>query len=221
MPARGRGLQLGSVHVLRLLLLLALALAAAPPRFSPARLVRGDAPAQHPLAVGWASEFLVVQVGSTGRVRHIEAAGSASLLAGAVARWEFDPAHDGVSFVPTEVLVAAVFRPSTYPDQAPPPDLTRATGGIPGRVPRPVRSAAPPYPANHLGNAVVIVEIAVAEDGRVTGARVVSPASGFDQPARAAAEGWRFEPARRDGRQVPAFVYIVFGFRQPVVGHGR
>ena len=68
----------------------------------------------------------------------------------------------------------------------------------------------------------MIVEVLVGLDGSVRSAAVVrSTASGFNSSAVRAASNWRFRPAEREGRRVPAYVYLVFGFRQPVVTKGE
>ncbi len=76
--------------------------------------------------------------------------------------------------------------------------------------PRLVEEAAPRYPAEAAAAglaATVILDIEVDERGAVTGVAVAQAAGhGFDEAAVAAARRFRYQPARRDGRAVPARV---------------
>jgi TonB family protein len=83
-------------------------------------------------------------------------------------------------------------------------------------IPLPTGIAVPPYPPNAIGAAYVLVEVELGEDGMTRTAKVASPTTGFDNAALDAARDWTFSPALFDGREVPARVYIVFAFRQPV-----
>jgi protein TonB len=67
-----------------------------------------------------------------------------------------------------------------------------------------------------VADGVVLVEVLVGPDGRVRAASVTSGSPGFDDVALTAARGWSFRPARRNGRPVAAFAYLVFGFRRPL-----
>jgi TonB family protein len=62
---------------------------------------------------------------------------------------------------------------------------------------------------------VVLVEALVGVDGRIRQSQVVTEASGFDRAALDATARWSFRPARRNGRAVEAYAYLLFGFRQP------
>lgn len=70
-------------------------------------------------------------------------------------------------------------------------------------LPRPI-SAEVEYPDTAKGNAQVILELVVTQEGRVTNATVVSGREPFSSAARSAALGWRFEPGRREDRPVAA-----------------
>jgi TonB family protein len=54
--------------------------------------------------------------------------------------------------------------------------------------------------------------------GEVTSIKVIRPAETEDlsKAAMEASKEWRFRPARRNGKTVPAVAYIVFGFRELV-----
>jgi TonB family protein len=138
-----------------------------------------------------------------------------TLLHDSVGKWRFTPAQkDGVA-VPTRVMVAAFFRPAMlmFPAPPAPPVLERPEGE---RVPYPKAIAVPPYPANAVGSAAVLVEVQLDETGAGTGAQVVGPSSGFDGAAVQAAQGWSFAPAvGGDGQPRATIGYVVFVFRQP------
>jgi protein TonB len=116
------------------------------------------------------------------------------------------------------VLVAGIFRPRILlqgPALGSPPV---ATGAISREVPSPIAPVNPDYPPRVLGDGVAVIEVLVARDGRVESAAVIHSAGGFDGAALDAARKWTFRPAERDGVPVPAYAYLVFGFREPVVG---
>lgn len=114
-----------------------------------------------------------------------------------------------------DILVVGVFRSAALLElsnlSAPPPPAI-----APSVLPFPVEWARPPYPPPAMGDAVVIVEVRIGDNGGVRGATVVRSAPGFDAAATDVAWQWRFRPAVRDGRPVPAIAYLVFGFRAPV-----
>jgi TonB family protein len=73
-----------------------------------------------------------------------------------------------------------------------------------------------PYPPNALGDGVSVIEVRVGSTGATGDVRVVQSGGGFDGAALDTAKRWRFRAAQRDGSPVVSFVYLVFGFRQPV-----
>jgi TonB family protein len=77
---------------------------------------------------------------------------------------------------------------------------------------------AAPYPPTvylYRGQ-VVVVEVELGTKGEVKSQKVIQGAEGLNAAALEAATKWRFRPARRNGKAVEAFAYIVFGFREPV-----
>ena len=72
-----------------------------------------------------------------------------------------------------------------------------------------------PYPRGAEGDAAVVLELFVAEDGSVAEARVIEGSAPFAEHARRAVEAWRFSPARRDGIAVAARIRAHIEFRAP------
>lgn len=200
------------------LLIVGVSVALAAAEFMPARLVSGDAPAPPPNVVGWTWDVADLTVDATGRPGAWRGLYGTKGWGGFVWKavvntWSFEPARDGEQPVASHVLVAACYRPSalTTGPEARPPSVRAGPD-----APSPTTLVPPSYPPNALGDGAVIVEVRVDVNGSVTDARVVRSAPGFDRAALDAARRWRFRPAERAGVPVPAFAYLVFGFRQPV-----
>lgn len=179
-------------------------------QYTPARLKSGDAPGPPPNTVGWIWDAATVRVDANGRPG---TSGSAGVVAEAVSRWTFEPARDESGPVEGHVLVAACYRPAVL--MAGPESQAPGMSASPD-VPSPTTTVPPAYPPRALGDGVVIVELAIDASGAVKDARVVRSAGGFDGAALDAARQWRFRPAQRAGAPVPAYAYLIFGFRQPV-----
>ena len=196
--------------------------ATAQAQFEPARLNVGSPPAPPPpTVVASGQEWLRVSVDAGGDVSRIEPVREAPAFSEALRRavrgWSFAPARVEGEAVESQVLVAALFRPATLyslPGLGQPPSGPRVG---PGQFPVPVATPAPPYPPRAVGSGLVIVEVEVDRNGGVRAAAVVRSRPGFDTAAVNAARRWRFRPATRDGQPVRSMVYLVFGFREPVV----
>ena len=82
--------------------------------------------------------------------------------------------------------------------------------------PQSIYSPRAPYPRAALSDRIsgqVVMDVVVDAEGRVQTARVTkSLRADFDDSAMGAVKTWRFEPARRDGRAVPALVTISMDF---------
>jgi TonB family protein len=172
--------------------------------------------------VGQIEETLQVVVDETGRVAQMTPLRASplptDLLMPAVGRWQFRPAVDQGVVVSSRVLVAAIFRPPQL-DNSPTLGTSPVDRAAPSdEIPFPIATQTPPYPPAAIGEGVVLVELLVGADGRVQQLRLATGAGGFDQAALDAARRWSFRPARSNGRTVEAYAYLVFGFRQPVVG---
>jgi TonB family protein len=189
--------------------------------FEPARLRSGAAlPGRPPSqVVGGGEVLLELAVGDDGAVAHVatlrDTPPFTELLREAVGGWRFEPATEDGRALPSSVLVAGVFRP---------PVLAGPALGTPARdlgppcseVPFPLEWVVPPYPPTALGDGIVLVEVTVGTDGKVTDSRGVEGNDPFAEAALDAVRKWRFRPACRHDRPVPATADLLFGFRSPV-----
>lgn len=109
------------------------------------------------------------------------------------------------------MLVAPVAR--AQPAQPP-----QAQGPTPEAItrPRPLQPLTAPYPEGAKGEATVVVTIVVNADGSVRSVAAESEQRVFAAAAESAARAWRFEPATRDGKKVPARIRAEILFRPPV-----
>ena len=82
----------------------------------------------------------------------------------------------------------------------------RAFAQAPAELEPPVAqgSTEVPYPEGGEGDAEVTLELVVEKDGSVSSATVVDGTEPFAGQARAAALGWRFQPATRNREAVRA-----------------
>jgi protein TonB len=77
-----------------------------------------------------------------------------------------------------------------------------------------VRAVYPPLALRMGMEGDVTLKIAVDTEGKVTKAEIIkSGGAGFDEEALRAVKQSRFEPAQRDGQNVPAEFTFVYRFR--------
>jgi TonB family protein len=207
-------------QVAGLALLMSASLAAQSSDLSPARRLAGTVPPPAPPnSIGWIIETVELSVDDRGRIdgmRALEGTDGPSLIAPALTDWTFRPAVERGRSVPTRVLVSAMLRPPTLyngPTLGSPPVTLAAPASD---VPVPIATTQPGYPPLGVADGVVLVEVLVGPDGRIQASSVISGSSGFDDIALAAARAWSFRAAQRNGQPVPAYAYLVFGFRRPV-----
>jgi TonB family protein len=203
-----------------ILLSLAAALAVLAADFAPARLADGSRPQMPVKTVGWTDVRLEVIVDVDGAVSRTTpfrvTPGALPFVEPVVASWRFRPALYLDKRLESAVLVVTMFRPPQLFDDAPgspPVDVASPSEA----VPFPILEARPKYPPNGFGDGVVLVEVLVGIDGKVEQAGLVGSGAGFENAALEAARGWVFSPARYRGQPVPAYAYLIFGFRAPVV----
>ncbi|HVE84164.1 MAG TPA: TonB family protein, partial [Myxococcales bacterium] len=116
-----------------------------------------------------------------------------------------------VPALPQEAYEGAVRRGEKPPP--PPPQLTK-----PPQLLRSVEPAFPPEAAEAKLSGDVTMEIEIAPDGTVSGARVVQGAGhGFDEAAVAAVRQFAFSPAEIDGKPAPVRIQYTqhFVFQEP------
>lgn len=201
---------------------------------TPARLQGGTLPIIPVMAIAGGEVFLEAEVTGDGGVSRVRALRSTppftDTMAAAVQSWRFAPAQDAAApeagkpvdpatrrAVPTKVLVVGVFRPPSLFQGAtlgePPKTVGAPSDDAPAVTAGP---AMPNFPPRAIASGVVLVEIAVAGDGHVTGAKVVRGAAPFDALALEAAASIAIRPPRLYGQGAPANVYVAVGFRQPM-----
>ena len=137
----------------------------------------------------------------------------------ATRQWLFQTAALPADRKDWPVLVAALFRPTTFPDA---PMAEATDDARPStQVPFPTATPVPPYPADALGDGQVVLELSVDAQGRVGSVRIVTGTSPFAETAATTARQWAFRPARSRSGPTPSVAYIAFAFRQPVTGPPR
>lgn len=129
--------------------------------------------------------------------------------------WKFAPALENGSPEDSEIPVAFVFRHSVYIANEPPftPKKDSAESGR-GFVPPGILSVSyAGYPASTIAMGAVVVQARVKPDGSTGEITVVRKLpGGFVPLAIDAAKHWKFRPALRDGKPVPANLAIAFVF---------
>lgn len=199
--------------------------------FSPARLTRGDLPPLPPPTVVAGGQVLIeALIDQSGRPVRTTILRTTppyeQAVTAAVMRWQFEPAQavqeDGThAAVASKVLVAAVFKPPTFPEGPTLGEAPKDLGGPSPDVPYPSSIAIPPYPPMALAGSVVMFELLIDERGSVARLRPISSDPGFDSVATDAVWSWKFRPAAMSGKPVRSVAYVIFGFNQPVVVPGN
>jgi TonB family protein len=208
------------------------AIAGAQPGFMSARYVSGDLPVAPPLAVSGGEVFLEVLVADDGRVDSIRTLRTTppftDAVINAVRGWRFNPATEvaapstGQAGASTRPVAESVFVAATFA----PPALNGPTLGQPPQdvlspsdeIPMPSAASPAAYPPRAMGDGTVLVEVTIDGSGVLADAQVVTSSPAFDAAALAAASSWSFRAARRNGITVTTHAYLLFAFRQPVIG---
>lgn len=175
---------------------------------------------------------------STGATKQLPGNVFLQAAADAVRQWVYEPPiNPPISFDVTiafgpdfdsELLThgGVVFRP-TFPPPPPPSPPTpealagavwvdgavRVGGGI--RAPAKVKHVAPEYPPdaqNARVQGVVIAEIRIEQDGRVSSARVVRSIPLLDEAAVDAVMQWEFSPTMLNDKPVPVLMTVTVQF---------
>ena len=164
--------------------------------------------------------LIAVHVSAAGTVTDaIEVGGTAAiaeLMREHVTAWRFEPARNEIDEpVASTVLVAVVNRAPALAGSVPPLPKAPKPAEASSEMPFPERMAMPVLPPQARLPGVVLLEVAVGEDGGVASAEVARSSDGFDGVALDTIESWKFAPATRNGTAVAARAYVLFGFRPP------
>ena len=84
-------------------------------------------------------------------------------------------------------------------------------------APTQVAAEPVPYPEGAHGQAEVVIELVIAQDGSVADVTLREGAEPFASAARVAVARWQFEPATRDGIPIRARITAKILFREPLV----
>ena len=198
------------------------AVALAQADIEPARFIDGSIPQMPPLAASGGDVMLSVAVSASGTVGAVDVLRSTppftDAVTAAVRTWRFSPALDGKRIpMDARVLVDVVVgAPSlNVPTVGTPP---RDAAAPDTRVPFPAQVSAPPYPVNARSEGTALVETRVDPTGHVVGVTSLRSSPPFDVVAMDAARTWTFRPAQGAAAPPSTYAYLIFVFRQPVMG---
>jgi TonB family protein len=188
----------------------------------PARFAGGAIPTVPVLMTAGADVIVSAAVSDAGGVTTVDVLRTTPPFTDAVVQavqtWRFTPALDSDRKpMNTRVLVEAIARPpslNTPTIGTPPKDIAAPDP----RVPFPAQTQTPLYPVNAHVEGTVVVETRVDATGHVVGVTVVRSSPPFDTPALDAARSWTFRPAQGPGAPASTYAYLIFVFRQPIVG---
>jgi protein TonB len=114
-------------------------------------------------------------------------------------------------------IVPALRRSTSRPPVVVSMAIPAMTGTVETTSVRLLENPAPEYPPDALRRGIhgrVTLRVTVSADGTVSGVDVARTSGYrvFDEAAAEAVRGWRFEPARRQGRAVPSTVLLPIRF---------
>src|SRR5262249_54933195 len=136
----------------------------------------------------------------------------------AVRAWRFAPARDDQRKpVASRVLVGAMFTAPSLrvPTVGDPPKDVAPSAAV---LPMPLTSPMPLYPPSARFGGTVLLETLIAPSGKVVAVTAIRPNPPFDEPAMEAARKWLFRPPQGPGLPPNTYAYLIFAFRQPLVG---
>jgi TonB family protein len=173
-------------------------------------------------AVAAGEVLLSLNVSPTGSVGAVDVLRTTPPFTGAVVAavraWRFAPGTDEQRRpVASRVLVGAMFTaPSLRVPTVgePPKDVAPAATALP----MPLTTPMPLYPPSARFGGAVMLETLIAPSGKVVAVTTIRSNPPFDEPAMNAARGWLFRPAQGPGQPPNTYAYLIFAFRQPLVG---
>lgn len=189
--------------------------------FLPARWNAGPLPPLPPSnTVGWIEHLLELQVDGSGRVQSIawlqRTPAPDDGVTPVLSQWQFQPAVLDGRAVPSRVIVSTVFRPPVLHNNPTVGNAPDMLGQGSAEVPMRLGGPNPVFPALAVSDAVVMLEVRVAADGRVSEVHALAGPAPFARVSIDAVRQWTFRPASHAGRTIEAYAYVVFGFRHPV-----
>ena len=145
------------------------------------------------------------------------------MVLGAMASWRFEPARALNEFgseraVEIPVALSALFRPATFYNGPTVGEGPRELGKLSGDVAYPIALVAPPYPPRAYVASAVLYEVALNQAGQFVEARGIASDPAFDGAAREALAQMSFRGATYRARPVPSTTYVLFAFRNPIIG---
>jgi TonB family protein len=188
----------------------------------PARFAAGSLPTVPVMMTAGADVIASAAVSDTGKVTAVDVLRTTppftDAVVAAIRTWRFTPALDSDRKpMATRVIVEAIARPPSLNAPTigtPPKDVAPADN----RVPFPAQTQTPNYPVNARAEGTVLVEARVDPTGHVVGVTTLRSAPPFDAAALDAARAFTFRPAQGPNAPPTTFAYLVFVFRQPIVG---
>ena len=154
--------------------------------------------------------ILETTIGTNGTVSDVRVLRSIPLLdsaaVAAVRQWVYEPTIVNGRAVPVIISVAVEFKLA-------PPAPVRVGGAI--KPPVQTKRVSPPYPpeAQAAGvQGVVIMEVSIGADGKVTDVRVLRSIPLLDQAAIDAVRQWEYAPTIVDGTPVPILMTVTLNF---------
>lgn len=127
------------------------------------------------------------------------------------------PAPPAPTMPPTSDVPPPPPAPPAPPAPPTPWDPSSGPLRIGGHIkePKKIKDVRPVYPAvaqDARVQGIVILEVRIDEDGRVSDARIVRPVALLDQAALDAVLQWEYEPTMLDGRAVPVLMTVTVNF---------
>jgi outer membrane biosynthesis protein TonB len=172
---------------------------------------------------------LYLTIGETGNVEDVRVARPLASVTEEAVRsvktWKFDAATMRGKPVESRLTVFVVFCPLAY--QTPDLPLTPiaeearqpAAGVLPSVSPEVIEAKYPPDGNARSFAGTVVLRVLVGSDGQPGLVRVVKDAPTMTESARIAVAGWKFTPARVNGKEVISGVVVAFAFRSPLVNN--
>ena len=191
--------------------------AAAQETYEPARFGSGAIPGQPPLASTGARVVVELKIAPSGIVTDTVVVDDGPPYTEAITKaartWRFRPAREEGAAVFGKALVVGVFRPPVLIGSELPKSMHVQESSE--DVPYPTVIATPVFPPTALYEGVALVEVEIDEAGGVREAALRTTDEAYDTLALETVKKFRFRPARRNGRPVPSYALVFFGFRQP------